>query len=1061
MEKEISVVVAGDITIDWLMYPVEPKDGGKNWQSLPALHSQAFEGGALKLAAFIGETLEHRGLRHRIFKPALPGSLREFSPDQVIHSNAVLAVSREEKNCKILHIEKAAGYMGVDSNALLQLPPEPNPEKTDIIVLDDAGNDFRDQPPCWPRALATSADAWIIHKMSRPLNTGQLWQTLIEQPRNLILVLNIMDIRMAPGIRISRAVSWERTAKDLLFHLNHAPALSPLHKCPYVIVLLDTDGALVVRNNQDSQATLVFDPIAQEGSFASLCKGSLLGMTSFFTASLVADVACNGAGNLEAAVGEGLRQMRALLQNGYRLEAGTLSLPIKQVLESDSRMRFATSIVEPCRNLSDPDPCYWRILEQKTRNTRLIAARDLAMSNTSDALRQTPAGLFGKMTTYDRTEIEQFNAIRELLNEYLLNPRPSQPLNFAVFGPPGSGKSFGVKQVINSLNRKDIKTETFNISQFSGYRDLVSAFHKIRDIGLGGQVPFIFFDEFDAEKDGQPLGWLKYFLAPMQDGLFRDGETDYHLGRAIFVFAGGTKSNFREFNVADLCVSPHVPDDKENEEKSSERDRAIQSFRLVKGPDFVSRLRGFIDVMGPNRQQRLLASGAREAENKDKTVTSGDVWDHDDAYVIRRAQLLYSLFRMSSSAADLFDTKKRLRIDPGVLRAFLHTEKYRHGARSMSAIIEMSRLSGKKVFDLSALPVKEQLNLHVDAEEFLFIAQKPRFVSLLRFADLPHPGDSPQNNESALVQALAEEIHNYYLRGSKALGRATSSLKPYSELSEDKKRSNIDAAEDIPVKLESIGCGLARTESGGLPQTPDITDEEVLLIAEKEHQRWICERRVQGWSLGPRHDETKKQSPYLIPFADLPPEVQLSNIEAVHALPIMLKNQGYEIYRMRETDDFADPATLWTLADLLNEQYRRNQALKGETPKSNPSLKTLPDLPPDLRDANLDAARDVPKKLNRLGYRLRRLRKDEKSSRLVLTGPELETLAKMEHERWAWQKRMQGWIYSPGEKNLEQKTSPHLIPWAQLNAEVRKKDFESVETIPELLEMAGFTVEPR
>ena len=46
--------------------------------------------------------------------------------------------------------------------------------------------------------------------------------------------------------------------------------------------------------------------------------------------------------------------------------------------------------------------------------------------------------------------------------------------------------------------------------------------------------------------------------------------------------------------------------------------------------------------------------------------------------------------------------------------------RYKHGARSMTAVIEMSRLAGKKRFDLLALPVKKQLDMPVDADEFFF-----------------------------------------------------------------------------------------------------------------------------------------------------------------------------------------------------------------------------------------------------------------------------------------------------------------------------------------------------
>jgi hypothetical protein len=60
-----------------------------------------------------------------------------------------------------------------------------------------------------------------------------------------------------------------------------------------------------------------------------------------------------------------------------------------------------------------------------------------------------------------------------------------------------------------------------------------------------------------------------------------------------------------------------------------------------------------------------------------------------------------------------------MQIDGGVLRAFLDVGGYIHGARSMEAIVQMSSLAGKPRFERSSLPARQQLGVHVDADEFL------------------------------------------------------------------------------------------------------------------------------------------------------------------------------------------------------------------------------------------------------------------------------------------------------------------------------------------------------
>ena len=233
-----------------------------------------------------------------------------------------------------------------------------------------------------------------------------------------------------------------------------------------------------------------------------------------------------------------------------------------------------------------------------------------------------------------------------------------RPLSIAVFGTPGSGKSFGVTEVAASIAPNLIEKIDFNLSQFQGVNDLIAAFHKVRDIVLNGKLPLVFFDEFDSTF-GENLGWLKYFLAPMQDGTFREGDSVHPIGKAIFVFAGGTSSTYEGF-----CGEEIKDEDK--------IESFTNTFKNAKGPDFVSRLRGYVNILGPNQTDKK--------------------WDQ--LFIIRRAMLLRSL--LIRKAPYLINDNGEAQVDNGIIRALLKIPKFKHESRSMEAILEMSMLSGVK-----------------------------------------------------------------------------------------------------------------------------------------------------------------------------------------------------------------------------------------------------------------------------------------------------------------------------------------------------------------------------
>jgi ATPase family associated with various cellular activities (AAA) len=310
-----------------------------------------------------------------------------------------------------------------------------------------------------------------------------------------------------------------------------------------------------------------------------------------------------------------------------------------------------------------------------------------------------PHAKFDNLLTADYTEIEALRSIANLFRKYLDDVSIEKPLSIAVFDPPGSGKSFAIKAIATSLGVNRLKAIEFNVAEWQTPDDLTDALHVARDIRLNGAVPLVFFDEFDSGLKESPLAWLKAFLAPMQDGRFKEKSRQHEVGRAIFVFAGGTAETFSNFErYSDTKASPKRGEPKPTASKNIRRSRATTystEFQALKGPDFISRLSGYVDIRGLNRTARRSSKG----------------------HILRRAIILRTHLEKYKS---LFDGDGELKIDMGVLNAFIMVDKFNHGARSLEAIVRMSSLSNDTYhFARSTLPSDEQLMLHVDPKSFL------------------------------------------------------------------------------------------------------------------------------------------------------------------------------------------------------------------------------------------------------------------------------------------------------------------------------------------------------
>ena len=692
---------------------------------------------------------------------------------------------------------------------------------------------FQITPPAktvkFPPNVVIGNDTEKISSLSE--NTPALWASdkvlpdreVFNKTASRCFLMLDADVLRNHGAMISKSISWERSAMNLIWQLNNNARINYLLKAPHILITFEEDAAVYIETGkpegkESDRMITGASMVLADGSYEGTHRKEHPGGNAF-----------------EAMVLAASRQLTDVAGKTKKLQLTPILMNDAVEKESEDGENLITIPVLKDGNTIDPNT--WLIANGKGENyTRELAENYIKEGDKALKGKGLPLLKMGGLKTVDRFEIEGFHNIRNLIVEYA-NKKYSEnedvtPLSIAVFGSPGSGKSFGVKQIAKSLKECNIKTDTVNVSQISSDDELGAAFQKVRDIILEDKLPLVFFDEFDSGE----LKWLKNFLMPMQDGKFKDASGEHPLGKSILVFAGGTASTFREF------IAP----------MSSADEQVQQKFKNVKGPDFVSRVKGTIDIAGPN---------CRDGS--------------DNAYILRRALLLRSLCERDERLKANIKAGKEF-IDENILRAMLYVPEYKHGARSMETVLKMSKIE-HGVWLPSGLPMGSQMSVHLNDRKFTDIL-------LIKVIE-----QSPEGK-------TAQAVHEKYLRYIADTQIKRPNVKPWENLSVDIKLSNLNQARSYREKLALVKCEMTLKDESREAVT-SFQDDEVLMMAKQEHQRWMDEKIEDGWVYSEVRDDAKKRHDCLVEWDKLSEEVQNRDKEPVRNMIGILDSVGYGVYR--------------------------------------------------------------------------------------------------------------------------------------------------------------------
>jgi hypothetical protein len=622
---------------------------------------------------------------------------------------------------------------------------------------------------------------------------------------------------------------WEKIRDDVTIYLQKDVTLWENDKWKhYIIILIATEGVLIFGPDTPKKGIVLLMPTEQPGAFSMRGYRKVIGENTVFISAIVDCIFNNkpitiSLDNIIRASKRGLYLKRRLIELGFiehdKIDTSNTNLPFSDLKEFAEKLQKAR-FIEDCSNTDSqkvPIPPDYNILpgifeilqfaEQKKRDT-LDYAYDI-ISLEDRYLDKMIVLQFENYITVSPQHAQNILRIAGQLEENILH-EDTKIYSCAIFGEPGSGKSFIAEEMIKVLKKKTGRNIsepiTYNLTQFNEQKNLIDAFKKIQEHILKGEISVVIWDEFDTYYDNNKCGWLPSFLMPMQNSKFFDGTKTCDLGKCIFFFVGGIFNNEEEFI-------------KWTKEKHNEK---------LKGRDFHSRL------------------------DSGLTVPKIDVLVHKSFCIFNetneartwRALMIRQFLKQYTTVTD---------ISKGVLIYLLHVP-LQYGIRSLEKIIKNSELQHASTFEIKHLPPINTLKLHVkdkeggeeeyiDVDKFLHrFLTTDQYEETLRlewraktkytmgyFRLTVDPCENADNNTKSILDQLTS-LRDQTFTDKKEFLKAINNIKeikPDPKLTDESKSAILKCAYNIKEELRSAG----------------LSDEVIKWLSNKEE---IIDKDIEG-----------------------------------------------------------------------------------------------------------------------------------------------------------------------------------------------------------------------
>ena len=176
-------------------------------------------------------------------------------------------------------------------------------------------------------------------------------------------------------------------------------------------------------------------------------------------------------------------------------------------------------------------------------------------------------------------------------------------------------------------------------------------------------------------------------------------------------------------------------------------------------------------------------------------------------------------------------------------------------------------------------------------------------------------------------------------------------------------------------------------------------------------------------------------TPYLVPWEDLPEDIQQYDIDPVKNIPNLIDKIGLKIVR--------------TKIRLLTFEMHKFYA-------SEHDVVDFEDLPDYIKYSNYKQTDFLVKILSELGYDVVDI-EDPRNAVTSFDDDSLEYLAHREHMAWYKLKINSGWKYGPV-RDEELKINPNLQEWDELEVSKKQTNMRTFKNLPQMCETVGLKI---